>query len=146
MRSTEPIPVDEHAEIAREIAAAGTVLLRNEGRILPLGDDVASLAMVGPWAGVAATGGGGSSKVNPIRSVTPLDGIRERVARPGDGDTVRHTEDLAIGYRHYLAEGIEPLFHFGFGLSYSTFDLSHLDAPSSVSVGDTVEVLPLGRG
>ena len=73
---TFPIPVDEHAEIAREIGAAGSVLLRNEESLLPL--DAAqsiSVALLGPWATQAATGGGGSSMVNPIRAVTPAEAI-----------------------------------------------------------------------
>lgn len=75
--TTAPIPVEEHAAVARRIAAAGTVLLRNEGSVLPIDRRrVRSIAVVGPWADRAATGGGGSSKVTPLRTVTPVDGIR----------------------------------------------------------------------
>lgn len=31
-----------------------------------------------------------------------------------------------IDYRHFDANGIEPRFEFGFGLSYSTFEYSGL--------------------
>jgi beta-glucosidase len=76
-----PIPVEEHAEIAREIGAAGSVLLRNEGNLLPLNTtQPIRVALLGPWATQAATGGGGSSKVNPIRAVTPAETIARRVA------------------------------------------------------------------
>lgn len=79
-----PIPADEHAAVAREIAAAGTVLLVNRGAILPLDPSrLGRLAVLGPWAGKAATGGGGSSMVNPIRRITPLDGIAARLAGTG---------------------------------------------------------------
>jgi beta-glucosidase len=37
---------------------------------------------------------------------------------------VRYDEGLRTGYRWFDAQGIEPLFPFGFGLSYTTFDLS----------------------
>lgn len=31
-----------------------------------------------------------------------------------------------MGYKHFDAQGIEPLFEFGYGLSYSTFEYSNL--------------------
>ena len=53
---------------------------------------------------------------------------------PGSGGTVRYSEGLDVGYRHYDARGLTPLFPFGFGLSYTSF------AFSGLSVG------PLVRG
>ena len=77
---TFPIPEEEHAQVAREIGAAGSVLLRNEGNLLPLdATQSMSIALLGPWATQAATGGGGSSKVNPIRTVTPAEAITSRL-------------------------------------------------------------------
>ncbi|MDL2229232.1 glycoside hydrolase family 3 C-terminal domain-containing protein [Treponema sp. OttesenSCG-928-L16] len=40
---------------------------------------------------------------------------------PGKSRTVEYREGLFIGYRHYEAKNIEPLFPFGFGLSYTSF-------------------------
>lgn len=45
---------------------------------------------------------------------------------PGVGDVVEYKEGIFVGYRYYDTKGIEPLFPFGFGLSYSTFEYSHL--------------------
>ncbi|GAA3859955.1 glycoside hydrolase family 3 C-terminal domain-containing protein [Celeribacter arenosi] len=43
---------------------------------------------------------------------------------PGLDGKVRYEEGVFIGYRHYQTQGIEPLFPFGFGLSYASFELS----------------------
>ncbi|KZO92455.1 glycoside hydrolase family 3 protein [Calocera viscosa TUFC12733] len=55
---------------------------------------------------------------------------------------VQYAEDLFIGYKHYQAREIEPLFPFGFGLSYTTFKYSDLQIsrPSTTGVDFTVSV------
>jgi beta-glucosidase len=44
---------------------------------------------------------------------------------PGDSQ-VHYDEGIMVGYRHYDSEGIEPLFAFGHGLSYTEFDYQDL--------------------
>jgi len=52
---------------------------------------------------------------------------------PGIAQLVGHyTEDLQMGYRWYEANGVTPLFPFGFGLSYTTFGYSNLSVVPSV--------------
>ncbi|MCK2240407.1 MULTISPECIES: beta-glucosidase [unclassified Crossiella] len=263
-----PIPAREHGAIARDLSARGMVLLRNEGGLLPLSaKELRSVALIGPFATEAKTGGGGSSKVKPLYTVPPLDGLRAKLPAdakvtlhdgadlaaataaaaaaqvavvmvgdnqtegrdkpnlslegqqdalvkavaaanprtvvvvksggpvlmpwlaqapavlqawypgqedgnavadvlfgavnpegrlpitfpraegdvpantperyPGIGVDVRYSEGIFVGYRHYDAKGVEPLFPFGFGLSYTSFDYRGLTARRD---GDKVRV------
>jgi beta-glucosidase len=56
---------------------------------------------------------------------------------PGKDGNVRYDEGVFIGYRHYDAKAIEPMFPFGFGLGYTEFtvkEMSVLDNDGSVIV------------
>ena len=44
---------------------------------------------------------------------------------PG-GDSVRYNESLFVGYRWHDTKAIRPLFAFGHGLSYTTFEIGNL--------------------
>ena len=63
--------------VAREIAEHAAVLLKNDGSVLPLdAAKIHTIALIGPFAGAAHTGGGGSSQVAPLYTVAPLDGLK----------------------------------------------------------------------
>ena len=68
----------EHAALAREVAEKGTVLLKNEGGLLPL-DEAAlrSVAVLGRLADAPNLGDYGSSRVYPPDTVTVVEGLRE---------------------------------------------------------------------
>jgi beta-glucosidase len=79
-KPVQPIPAKADGAVSRSIADAGTVLLRNQNRALPLSPNSAkSIAVIGPYAGAARTGGGGSSHVNPLYTVDPVTGIKNAV-------------------------------------------------------------------
>ena len=74
------IPAHRDGQVALQIAEEGMVLLKNIRNELPL--DAAKLhriAVVGPYAARAMTGGGGSSRVIPLYTVEPVAGIQTRV-------------------------------------------------------------------
>ncbi|WP_290060398.1 glycoside hydrolase family 3 C-terminal domain-containing protein [Amycolatopsis solani] len=89
-----PLPTARHDAAAKEFAERGMVLLRNEHAQLPLDDRaVKSIALIGPFATRAKTGGGGSSAVIPTSTVDPLPGLRQRV--PGAVVTLDDGGDVA---------------------------------------------------
>lgn len=45
---------------------------------------------------------------------------------PGEEDTVEYKEGIFVGYRYYDKKRVEPLFPFGYGLSYTAFEYSNL--------------------
>jgi beta-glucosidase len=58
-----------------------------------------------------------------------------------DEQKVEYKEGVFLGYRHFDKSGIQPLFPFGFGLSYTTFAFRDLAiSPSSVSGDQPVTV------
>ncbi|MFJ6213934.1 glycoside hydrolase family 3 C-terminal domain-containing protein [Streptomyces sp. NPDC092296] len=71
-----PAPADP-AGLLRRAVAAGSVLLRNEGGLLPLDPGrLRRVAVLGQGAAQARIQGGGSAGVFPATVVSPLDGIR----------------------------------------------------------------------
>lgn len=263
----QPLPKEQDGEEACRIAEEGMVLLKNDANELPLDPgSLSSIAVIGPYAAKAMTGGGGSSHVIPLYTVSPVDGIRRRAGAgvqvqfangkdiaeavslaksadvaivmvgddetegkdhpltlsgnqnelvravadanprtivvlktgsavlmpwvndvpalleawypgeedgnavaavlfgdvdpsgklpitfpkqladltantpaqyPGINGVVRYSEGVFVGYRHFDADHIEPLFPFGYGLSYTHFDYKNLSVtPARLSVKD----------
>ncbi len=86
----------------------------------------------------------------PVRTVEQYPGIpRESTypSMPGKVYDEYYTEDIFVGYRWFDKEGIEPLFPFGYGLSYTTFSLDALKlSKSSVRASGTYPVDAKSKG
>lgn len=60
---------------------------------------------------------------------------------PGRKEVAIYKEGIFVGYRYYDRKNSEPLFPFGYGLSYTTFAYSDLKIfPKTISQKDTVQV------
>ena len=57
---------------------------------------------------------------------------------PGTDGTLFYKEGLLVGYRWFDTKGIEPLFPFGYGLSYTHFEYSGLKLVSGTNSQDAV--------
>src|SRR5690606_19398262 len=82
--------VEQHHALARRVAAAGTVLLRNEDAVLPLAADV-TVAVLGAFAKVPRYQGAGSSGIEPHH----IDNSHDALVSALGPDRVRYAD----GYR-----------------------------------------------
>ncbi len=60
---------------------------------------------------------------------------------PGENGQVLYGEGLFVGYRYYDKKKTEPLFPFGYGLSYTTFECSNLTlSASEYDLDDEIQI------
>lgn len=60
---------------------------------------------------------------------------------PGDSISQEYKEDILVGYRWYDTKKVEPLFPFGYGMSYTSFDYGKLQASrKSISENDILQI------
>ncbi|CAG8729926.1 2925_t:CDS:2, partial [Acaulospora colombiana] len=72
---------EEDKVLMRSLAAQSVVLLKNEGKVLPLSrDSLKSVAIIGGNAKADIISGGGSASLNPSFVVTPFDGITKALS------------------------------------------------------------------
>jgi beta-glucosidase len=81
------------------LAAAGIVLLKNEGNLLPLpssSDKVKKIAIIGPNAKAKIVSGGGSASLKPSYFVSSYDGVMKAIEGKG----------IEVGYH----QGVQGMF------------------------------------
>ncbi len=84
----------ENLQAAFKAERAAIVLLKNQDKVLPLElTKIKSLAVIGPNAAVLRTGGGGSSQVDPLTKVSPLEALQNAI---GDRVKVNYAEGLKL--------------------------------------------------
>jgi hypothetical protein len=111
--------------------AADVTIVFNKDQPLIVKDDK-RVALLESWGNAAAATDVIFGDVNPSGKL-PITVPKGAVAAH-DG--------IYAGYRYFDKHGIEPLYPFGFGLSYTTFDWSDLRIfPASPRYGQTVQVV-----
>lgn len=124
-----------HNKLISEVAAiqekAVVVLTNGSAVAMPWVDEVEGIleTWLGGQAGAGATVDVLFGKVNPSGKLAEtfpvkLEDTPASFNFPGEEGNVLYGERIFVGYRHYDEKKIEPLFPFGFGLSYTTFEYS----------------------
>lgn len=149
-RASMDLPGAQDELVARVAAVnPNTIVVVNAGSpvTMPWLDDVAAVLQI--WfpgqevghsvadvlLGVAEPGGRLPVTIPRRMADTPA-----FLSHPGHGGVARYDEGLFIGYRWYDAREIEPLFAFGHGLGYTTWELGAATVGGDVTDGVTVTV------
>ncbi|MEO6653105.1 MAG: glycoside hydrolase family 3 C-terminal domain-containing protein [Ilumatobacteraceae bacterium] len=143
------LPGDQDALVAAVVAAnPNTIVVVNTGApvLMPWAGDVPAIvqswfggqemaeALVDVIVGDADPGGRLPTTFPTSLRHTPSYGNF-----PGDNGQVDYAEGVFIGYRWYDARGIAPLFPFGHGGSYTTFEIAAPVASAErITAGDAV--------
>lgn len=138
-RDHPPSDPEAHHALGRRAAAAGAVLLTNDGT-LPLSPDLRRLAVIGAFAEAPRYQGAGSSQVRPTRLDRLLDLVRQRVGgdtlvtyAPGYDPATGATDPTLRRDALAAAEGADVVvFHGGLPAPHESegFDRTTLDLPA----------------
>jgi beta-glucosidase len=125
-----PLYSPESRFVALKAAREGIVLLKNKDHLLPLDrTKTKSIAVIGPNAYPAVTGGGGSSTVRPFRSVSVLDGM---IQVAGNGVNVYYHPGLQVDMAALFKKG--KFFHGKqVGLRGEYFSNTNLDGTPALT-------------
>ena len=129
---------DDQAALIRAVAAVNkrTVVVLNNGTPVTMTDWLPAVpAVIEGW--LPGQEGGTALAAILFGDVNPSGKLPDTLAAnrndypdagnfPGANHQVDYAEGIYVGYRHFDQAGIQPLFPFGYGLSYTTFDYNHL--------------------
>lgn len=121
------------SEIAKVQKNTVAVLTNGSAVTMPWINEVDGIleTWLGGQAGAGAVADVLFGKVNPSGKLAEtfpmrLEDTPSFLNFPGEQGEVLYGERIFVGYRYYDEKKIEPLFPFGFGLSYTTFEYSDL--------------------
>ncbi len=136
-RKTIDLP-ESHIELIKAATNVNpkTILVLSNGSAINMHQWINDVPAVLETYLLGQAGGGAISDVlfgkeNPSGKLTETFPVRLEhnpayLNYPGEAGKVRYGEGLYVGYRYYDKKEIEPIFPFGFGLSYTTFSYSNL--------------------
>jgi beta-glucosidase len=118
-----------HVAAALRLAEEGTVLLKDNGGVLPLSSSARSIAVIGADASASPlTAGGGSASVNSSGTVTPLQGI---TSRAGGAISVSFNDGSSASAAASLAASASVAVVFASNDESEGSDLSGIGLPSA---------------
>ncbi len=144
------VSTPENQAVGLQVALEGSVLLKNQGGILPLGGQGKTIAVIGPTASITPTGGVSAASVCaytnpsvPCTPIAPLDAITARAAQ--DGNTVVFNNGSVLTAAATTAASADVAIVFGYYRGGEGNDLPSLSlAPqtntslfSPAAAGDT---------
>jgi beta-glucosidase len=129
---------DHQAALIRAVAAANhnTIVVLNNGTPVAMKDWLDAVpALIEAW--FPGQEGGAALAAILFGEVNPSGKLPDTLAAnrgdypdapnfPGKNLEVNYAEGIYVGYRHFDKAGIAPLFPFGYGLSYTTFEYKQL--------------------
>ncbi len=133
----------EQVALIRRVAAANprTVVVMNNGAPVEMASWIKSVSgVVEAWFGGQEVG---NAIVDVLfGDVNPSGKLPETLPRfyqdnpsyinyPGENGHLLYGEGIFVGYRYYDVKDIEPLFPFGYGLSYTSFEYANLKLSAS---------------
>jgi beta-glucosidase len=134
---------NEQAALIRAVAAVNrrTIVVLNNGTPVTMSDWLKSVpGVIEAWfpgqeggaaiADILLGNGNPSGKLPDTLAVKRSD-YPDFGNFPGTNHEENYAEDIYLGYRHFDKANVQPLFPFGYGLSYTTFKYSNLALSSA---------------